>query len=122
MSPKYQQNLRANLALKLQQAQWAASEEKSALFIQTLNDIQAWLNNYFHLGHLETAQFYQRIELLKSEVISYEYPATLLSIQAIRTLLENKVSLTEDAQKQETPLEPLKENNDIENDSISEDI
>ncbi|MEW6989685.1 uroporphyrinogen-III C-methyltransferase [Colwelliaceae bacterium 6441] len=92
MSPNHQQNLKENLALKLQQAQWAASEEKSALFTQSLNEIQQWLIQYFDMGHLETAKFYQGIERLKSEVISYDYPSKLLSLDAIRNVLTNKVT------------------------------
>lgn len=87
MSPNHQQNLKDNLALKIQQAQWAASEEKSELFTQSLNDIQQWLTQYFDLGHLETAKFYQGIQLLKNETVSYKYPSKLLSLNGIRKVL-----------------------------------
>ncbi|MCO4799137.1 MAG: uroporphyrinogen-III C-methyltransferase [Colwelliaceae bacterium] len=90
MSPNNQQNLKENLALKIQQAQWAASEEKPNLFTQSLNDIQQWLTQYFDLGHLETAKFYQGIQLLKNETISYDYPSKLLSLNAIRKVLSAK--------------------------------
>jgi uroporphyrin-3 C-methyltransferase len=90
MPPQYQQSLKENLALKLQQAQWAASEEKSDLFMQTLDDVQQWLTEYYDMGHLETAQFYQGIQLLKSKIIRYDYPSSLLSLKAIRKVLANK--------------------------------
>ena len=90
MSANNQQHLKENLALKLQQAQWAASEEKSALFAQSLDDISLWLSEYFDMGHLETAKFYQSIQLLKSEIVSYDYPTKLQSLSAIRQILTNK--------------------------------
>jgi len=92
MSPQYQQNLKENLALKLQQAQWAASEQESAIFMQTIEDIQQWLTQYFDLGHLETAKFYQAMQLLKSETISYDYPSQLVSLAAIREVIAVKPS------------------------------
>ena len=90
MSANNQQHLKENLALKLQQAQWAASEEKSLLFTQTLEDISQWLSEYFDMGHLETAKFYQSIQLLKNETISYNYPTKLQSLNAIRQVLSDK--------------------------------
>lgn len=90
MSTSNQQHLKENLALKLQQAQWAASEEKSQLFTQTLEDISQWLSEYFDMGHLETAKFYQSIQLLKNETVSYNYPTKLQSLNAIRQVLSDK--------------------------------
>ncbi len=94
LSPIHQQNLLENMALKIQQAQWAVSEEKQELYLQTLGDIQAWLGDYFDLGHLETAKFYQGIEMLKSEIISYDYPSKLVSLKAIRSVLAEKNVIT----------------------------
>jgi uroporphyrin-III C-methyltransferase len=90
MSANNQQHLKENLALKLQQTQWAASEEKSVLFTQSLDDISLWLSEYFDMGHLETAKFYQSIQLLKSEIVSYDYPTKLQSLNAIRQVLTDK--------------------------------
>lgn len=94
MSAKNQQHLKENLALKLQQAQWAASEEKSLLFTETLADISQWLSDYFDLGHLETAKFYQNIQLLKDKTISYDYPTKLSALGAIRHIIANKSQTT----------------------------
>lgn len=94
MSAKNQQHLKENLALKLQQAQWAASEEKPLLFSQTLDDVSQWLSEYFDMGHLETAKFYQSIQLLNNEVVSYDYPTKLHSLSAIRQILSDKSNVT----------------------------
>ncbi len=93
MSPQYQQNLKENLALKLQQAQWAASEEKSQLYVKTLEDIQQWLTEYYDLGHLETAKFFQQLQALKAELVSYDFPEQLKSLNAIRKLIAEKSSV-----------------------------
>lgn len=90
MSAKNQQHLKENLALKIQQAQWAASEEKALLYSETLADISQWLSEYFDMGHLETAKFYQSIQMLKDETISYAYPSKLSSLGAIRQIIANK--------------------------------
>jgi uroporphyrin-3 C-methyltransferase len=114
MSANNQQHLKENLALKLQQAQWAASEEKSKLFTQTLDDISLWLSEYFDMGHLETAKFYQSIQLLKSDIVSYDYPTKLQSLNAIRKVLTNKSATI-------PPVEPSKnESVNSDNEAISE--
>jgi len=109
MSPQYQQNLKENLALKLQQAQWAASEQQSAIFMQTIEDIQQWLTQYFDLGHLETAKFYQAMQLLKNETISYDYPNQLVSLKAIRQVLADKSSSPSQEQTEQLNLLPAQE-------------
>ncbi len=90
MSPQYQQNLRENLSLKLQLAQWATSENKQKIYDQTLIEIQQWLNEYFDMNSVENQSFSQDIQQLKSKVISYDYPNSLLSLNAIRKLLADK--------------------------------
>lgn len=90
MSPQYQQNLRENLSLKLQLAQWATGEQKQKVYDQTLTEIQQWLNEYFDMSSVENQSFYQDIQQLKSEVISYDYPNSLLSLKAIRKVLADK--------------------------------
>lgn len=87
LSPQFQQNLRENLDLKLQLAQWSASKGQQKTYDQTLADIQLWLTQYFDMTAVENDKFYQAIELLKSEIVSYDYPATLSSLQAIRKTL-----------------------------------
>lgn len=111
MSPQYQQHLTENIALKLQQAQWAASEEKEEIFKQTILDIQNWLTQYFDMGHLETAKFYQGIHSLQDVKVSYSYPQTLHSLQAIRETLSTQ---KESRLQQVTPEENI--NNSPESD------
>jgi len=98
LSPQYQQNLRENLSLKLQLVQWSASEQKQKLYNQNLDDIQLWLEQYFDMTAVENKNFYQSIKKLKSEMVSYDYPSTLSSLNAIRKALEDK------------PLKPMIEN------------
>jgi uroporphyrin-3 C-methyltransferase len=90
MSPQYQQNLRENLSLKLQLAQWATSEQKQKVYDQALAEIQQWLNDYFDMDNVENQNFYQGIQQLKSKIVSYDYPSSLLSLKAIREVLADK--------------------------------
>jgi len=87
LSPQFQQNLRENLSLKLQLAQWSASKGKQKIYDQTLIDIQQWLTQFFDMTAIENENFHLGIEQLKNEVVSYDYPATLSSLQAIRKAL-----------------------------------
>jgi uroporphyrin-3 C-methyltransferase len=90
MSPQYQQNLSENLSLKLQLAQWAVTEKKQKIYNQTLTEVQQWLTEYFDMENVENQSFYQGIQQLKSEIISYDYPSTLLSLKAISKVLASK--------------------------------
>lgn len=90
LTPQYQQNLKENISLKLQQAQWAAREAKPELYLQTLNEIQTWFNDYFDMTKVNNQAFVDNIEQLKGELISYDYPSSLSSLDAIRQLLRHK--------------------------------
>lgn len=87
MSPQHQQNLIENLSLKIQLAQWAVTEKKQKVYNQSLNDIQLWLTEYFNMTKVENQNFYQGIQQLKSKIITYDYPSTLLSLKAISKML-----------------------------------
>ena len=87
LSPQYQQNLKENLSLKLQQAQWAAREEKTELYLNTLTEIQTWLSNYFDMKNKSNQVFFSTIDELKTELISFSYPSTLSSLSALRNIL-----------------------------------
>ena len=89
LSPQYQQNLKENLSLKLQQAQWAAREEKTELYLQTLTDIETWLTDYFDMKNISNQLFLSSIKKLKTELISYDYPSSLSSLTAMRNILTN---------------------------------
>ncbi len=90
LPPQFQQNLRENLSLKLQLVQWSASERKQKLYNQNLNDIQLWIEQYFDMSAVENKNFSQGIEQLKSETVSYDYPSTLSSLNALRKLLADQ--------------------------------
>ncbi|WP_286234112.1 uroporphyrinogen-III C-methyltransferase [Thalassotalea sediminis] len=87
MSPSHQQNLKENLSLKLQQAQWAASKENEVLYIALLDKAQAWLFSYFDTSQEKTIKFNNVLQKLKSETIKFDYPTTLQSLNAIRNIL-----------------------------------
>ena len=90
LSPQYQQNLKENLSLKLQQAQWAAREGKSQLYLKSLEDIQAWLSNYFDMQDTRNQEFLVRIKQLKKELVSFDYPSTLSSLSALHNILDDR--------------------------------
>jgi uroporphyrin-3 C-methyltransferase len=89
LSPEQQQHLKQNLSLKIQLGQWAASEQKDAIYQQTLLDIQQWLNEFFDMQLISNQNFYQAIDDLKKQTVYYNYPSDLKSLTAIKRLLEN---------------------------------
>ncbi len=95
LSPKQQQNLRQNIHLKLQLAQWGASQQKDAIYQQSLSNTQDWLTEYFDTDEVSVKQFIAQIEKLKSQTINIELPAKLLSLAAIRAELSQKSSVAE---------------------------
>ena len=111
LSPQYQQNLRENLSLKLQQAQWAAREENSTLYLATLAEIQMWLTQYFDMSEVSNQLFLSSIKQLGTEMISFDYPSSLLSLSAIRDILTDKPLAIETTEK--TPLLPLTDNEQL---------
>lgn len=92
MEPKLEQNLYHNLELKFQQAQWAVSQSKKALFIETVTDIQRWLSLHFDMTVVKTQQFNARLAEIKAMPVTVDYPQTLASQQALRAILDNKPS------------------------------
>ena len=108
LSPQYQENLRENLSLKLQQAQWAAREEKSTLYLATLAEIQMWLTQYFDMNEVSTQSFLSSINQLKKERINFDYPSSLSSLSAIRNILTDRPLTIKVVKK--TPLLPLTDN------------
>ncbi len=97
MTPKQQQHLIQNLSLKLQLVQWAASEQKSEVYQQTLLDIQQWLNEFFDMDLPVNQKFYQAIEQLKKQTIHYDYPSDLRSLAEIKRLLTDNNQLKQQA-------------------------
>ncbi len=87
MSPQYQQNLRENLSSKLQLAQWAASQGKTKLYQQALNDIAHWHRQYFAMNNPININFSQEIKKLKQAVIAITLPKTFTSLTIIEQLI-----------------------------------
>ncbi len=84
------ENLKENLSLKLQIAQWAASKGKEALFVKSLNDVQAWLLQYFDMEETKNTSFNETIDGLKDKTITVDTSNKLLSLQAIRDILADR--------------------------------
>jgi len=84
------ENLKENLSLKLQIAQWAASKGKHELFIASLSDAQSWLVQYFEMTDAKNTAFNESLESLKSKVIVTDTAHKLTSLKAIRTILADK--------------------------------
>jgi len=110
MSPQHQTNLKENLALKLQQAQWAASKQSTQLYLLAISDVKNWLTQYFDLGQLETAKFYQSVQMLSDKTISADFSNKLQALSAIRSIIKNNthapindVKPVDSAPKEQTP-------------------
>lgn len=111
LSPQYQQNLRENLSLKVQQAQWAAKEEKSTLYLATLAEIEVWLTQYFDMSEVKNQSFLSSIHRLKTEMISFDYPSILSSLSAIRNILTDKPLTIKTAEQ--TSSSPFNDNEQV---------
>lgn len=90
LSPQYQQHLRHNLALKLQQAQWAAGQQKETIYQATLADIEKWINDYFDTEQLVSQNFIAELSKLKQAQITFAFNGNLTSLQQIKALLVSK--------------------------------
>jgi|GEM_PF-719018 len=84
------QNLKENLNLKLQIAQWAASKGKPELFATSLNNAQLWVKQYFDLNAPENIAFIESIEALKSKNITIKTDLKLNSLHEIRKILKRE--------------------------------
>lgn len=90
LSPEYQQNLKENLSLKIQLAIWATTEENQEVYLQSISDIEEWIQKYFDMEKRENLIFYKNIEALKNNIISFNYTVNLLSLKEIRKYLIDK--------------------------------
>jgi uroporphyrin-3 C-methyltransferase len=102
MAPEQQAHLKQNLSLKIQLAQWAASEQKSEIYQQTLLDIQEWLHQFFDMNDAANEIFYQALEQSKQHLISYDYPSDLASLHAIKHLINQSIKPIEPTEKNVT--------------------
>jgi len=101
MSPKYQQNLRQNLKLKLQVIQWAASGQKEAIYNAAVDDVLLWLNEYFDMEVSANLAFRDSVQALSQAQITFDYPSQLSSLTSIRMALAEKNSFEPLMQKEE---------------------
>ncbi|MCH2055949.1 MAG: uroporphyrinogen-III C-methyltransferase [Thalassotalea sp.] len=87
LTPTQQQNLRQNIRLKLQLAQWAASQQNSVIFDAAIADAQSWLGEYFDQDDVRVVNFSDSLDSTTNATISLTLPDTLLSQQAITRAL-----------------------------------
>jgi uroporphyrin-3 C-methyltransferase len=97
MSPEQQQNLKQNLSLKIQLAQWAASEQKADIYQQTLVEMQAWMNEFFDMEAEINQTFYQTIEEVKQHTIYFDFPSDLSSLAAFKRLNNKELTVSKPA-------------------------
>lgn len=90
LSEAQKQNISMNIKLKLQQAQWAASNVKAKIYQQTLADIQALMSQYFNMEASGNQHFYQSIELLKNQTVFVEQPTELKALASIQKAIDKK--------------------------------
>ncbi len=90
MTPDQQQNLKQNLSLKIQLATWAASEQKSKIYQQSLTEIEQLFAEFFDMQTSENKNFLKAIVQLKSHTVYYDYPSDLASLNAITALINEK--------------------------------
>jgi uroporphyrin-3 C-methyltransferase len=93
MSPQEQVNLKNNLALKVQLAIWAASQRKTQVYIESLNNIELWLNRYFDMSADVNKKFLTDILQLKEKKVDYDYPTNLTALTAITKVLKERTLL-----------------------------
>ena len=86
LTPQRHQNLRENLKLKLQLAQWAAMGEKSDLYTGALKDVQHWLTSYFDMNEAINQSFSKSLMSLESKNIEFDFSGSLTSLKALRDL------------------------------------
>ncbi len=102
IAPEQQAHLKQNLALKVQLALWAASERKGDIYHKTLTDIEQWLNEFFAMDNDYNQRFMQALLTLQKQRVSYDYPSELLSLPAIRAILNKKGSKPENKTEKKT--------------------
>jgi uroporphyrin-III C-methyltransferase len=86
LAPQQQQQLRENITLKLQQAQWAVSQQQTMLYQQVMADIEAWLLAYFEQSSTITQQFINRLQHLSQQPVMLALPKQLTAITALQSL------------------------------------
>ncbi|BEE19517.1 uroporphyrinogen-III C-methyltransferase [Aeromonas enteropelogenes] len=74
LSPQQEIFLRENLKTKLLQAQLAVYREQQALYEDSLDKAQRWLNQYFDTENSATHYMLGEIDKLKGEQIQFDYP------------------------------------------------
>lgn len=84
------ENVKENLSLKLQIAQWAASKGKHDVFVKSLTDAQLWLAQYFEMNDVKNKAFSESLESLKSKIIIIGTEQKLVSLKAIRQILAGR--------------------------------
>jgi len=93
LSPKQQQNLRTNLALKLELAQWAVTQQQHEVYQQSLQDALLWINEYFDTDTHAVQVFVSELQQLANSQIRLELPKQLSSLALIKEYLQSNQAL-----------------------------
>ena len=93
LSPKQQQNLRTNLALKLELAQWAVTQQQREVYQQSLQDALLWINEYFDTDTHAVQVFVSELQQLANSQTRLELPKQLSSLALIKEYLQSNQTL-----------------------------
>jgi len=107
LSPEQHQHLKQNLRLKIQLAQWAASEKKALVYQQILQDSQDWMIEFFDMEADINKKFYQALTRVKQHPIYLDYPNEFSALAAMTTVNNKRVNITKVQQKENPSLTPL---------------
>lgn len=88
--PEVRHYLDQNLALALQQAEWAASRGDAALYQGALGRAQTWIGRYFEADAAETRGFLATVAELKAIDVAPILPAPDKSLAAARDLVNGQ--------------------------------
>lgn len=84
IAPEAQYFLRANLALQLQAARLALLRGEEAIFRQSLDDVEAWLSEYYATGNSSVQSAQQTIAGIRGSTLSVAVPDISLSLRLLR--------------------------------------
>jgi len=91
LSPQQEIFLRENLKTKLLQAQLSVYREQQALYEDSLDKAQRWLNQYFDTDNSATRYMQGEIDKLKGEQIQIDYPAQFKTQAMLEQVLTERL-------------------------------
>jgi uroporphyrin-3 C-methyltransferase len=92
MDPQWEQLVRQNLHMLLEQAQTALLAGNTVLYRQSLQSARRWVNEFFALDEAGVAALDAELESLLSLDISREYPSITASLTAVKMAVNQRHS------------------------------